>query len=103
VLESVTVASEASVGIALYPEHGADAEILLQRADVAMYMAKEERSGHACYAPESDPYDPKRAIAKLDELSAMGVRWRSWRRGWSPRTPSLSSGPSAATRPRASS
>jgi EAL domain-containing protein (putative c-di-GMP-specific phosphodiesterase class I) len=67
VLESVTVASEASVGIALYPEHGADAEILLQRADVAMYMAKEERSGHACYAPESDPYDPNR-LALAGEL-----------------------------------
>jgi predicted signal transduction protein with EAL and GGDEF domain len=66
-LKGVTIASEASVGIALHPEHGADAETLLQRADVAMYLAKEERSGHAVYAPERDPYDPNR-LALAGEL-----------------------------------
>jgi diguanylate cyclase (GGDEF)-like protein len=66
-LEGVTVESEASVGIAHYPEHGADAETLLQRADVAMYIAKEQRSGYALYAPESDPYDPNR-LALVGEL-----------------------------------
>ena len=30
----------ASIGIALFPEHGDDADTLLQRADVAMYLAK---------------------------------------------------------------
>ena len=34
---------DASVGIALFPEHGDDAETLLQRADVAMYVAKARR------------------------------------------------------------
>ena len=66
-LNGVTVETEASVGVAHYPEHGAEAEILLQRADVAMYMAKRERSGHALYAPESDPYDPNR-LALVGEL-----------------------------------
>jgi diguanylate cyclase len=66
-LESVTVATEASVGVAHYPEHGSDADTLLQRADVAMYIAKEERSGHAFYAPERDPYDPNR-LALVGEL-----------------------------------
>ena len=66
-LESVTVATDASVGVAHHPEHGSDAETLLQRADVAMYMAKEERSGHAFYAPESDPDDPNR-LALVGEL-----------------------------------
>ena len=66
-LESVTLATEASVGVAHYPEHGDTAETLLQRADVAMYMAKEERSGHAFYAPESDPQDPNR-LALVGEL-----------------------------------
>lgn len=31
----------ASIGIAVYPAHGADAEILLKHADVAMYSAKD--------------------------------------------------------------
>ena len=66
-LESVTVATAASVGVAHYPEHGSDAETLLRRADVAMYMAKEHRSGHALYAPESDPHDPNR-LALVGEL-----------------------------------
>ena len=66
-LKGVTIETEASVGVAHHPEHGSDAETLLQRADVAMYMAKEARSGHAFYAPESDPYDPNR-LALVGEL-----------------------------------
>jgi diguanylate cyclase (GGDEF)-like protein/PAS domain S-box-containing protein len=31
-----------SVGVALYPDHGLDPEVLLQNADAAMYLAKDE-------------------------------------------------------------
>ena len=51
-LEGIGVEVEASVGIALYPEHGEDPETLLQRADVAMYAAKRARSGSAVYGDE---------------------------------------------------
>jgi diguanylate cyclase (GGDEF)-like protein/PAS domain S-box-containing protein len=37
----------ASVGIAMFPDHGATTEDLLRRADVAMYIAKRSGSGHA--------------------------------------------------------
>lgn len=40
-----------SIGIALYPEHGDEAEALLQRADAAMYRAKRAGGGFALYAP----------------------------------------------------
>ena len=40
---------EASVGGALYPEHATDVDALLQRADVAMYLAKEHGSGYETY------------------------------------------------------
>ena len=30
---------EGSIGVALYPDHGDDADTLLQRADVTMYEA----------------------------------------------------------------
>jgi diguanylate cyclase (GGDEF)-like protein/PAS domain S-box-containing protein len=49
----------ASVGIALYPEHGLDQrscvpETLLSRAERAMYAAKWAQSGYAVYAAEQD-------------------------------------------------
>jgi diguanylate cyclase (GGDEF)-like protein/PAS domain S-box-containing protein len=40
----------ASIGIALYPEHGRAWEDLLQRADIAMYQAKRTHGGHLVYA-----------------------------------------------------
>ena len=41
----------ASVGIALYPEHGDNAADLLRRADLAMYEAKRSSSAHAVFDP----------------------------------------------------
>lgn len=43
------VCVEASIGIALFPEHGTDAESLLEHADQAMYQAKRQRQGFALY------------------------------------------------------
>jgi predicted signal transduction protein with EAL and GGDEF domain len=51
---------EVSVGIALAPLHGDDSEQLLQRADVAMYVAKATRSGVEVYAAERDVNSPDR-------------------------------------------
>jgi diguanylate cyclase (GGDEF)-like protein len=50
----------ASIGVALYPEHADTAATLLQRADVAMYRAKAARAGFEVYAPELDPFTPRR-------------------------------------------
>ena len=58
---------EASVGIALYPEHGDDVHSLLQRADVAMYVTKEQPGGCEIYAKERDDYSPDR-LTMLTEL-----------------------------------
>lgn len=48
----VPFASSASIGVALYPDHGHDADALLRHADEAMYSVKKEgRNGwrvHAC-------------------------------------------------------
>jgi diguanylate cyclase len=49
VVRAVPLVIEASVGISLYPEHGADVDTLIQRADVAMYEAKDKRLGVALY------------------------------------------------------
>jgi diguanylate cyclase (GGDEF)-like protein len=66
-LEGVTLDLEACIGVALYPEHGTDVDTLLQRADVAMYLAKEDRSGCELYAAERDEYSPHR-LALAAEL-----------------------------------
>jgi diguanylate cyclase (GGDEF)-like protein/PAS domain S-box-containing protein len=49
-----------SLGVALYPQHGDDAEVLLQRADVAMYVAKRAGGGYAVYEPTHDHHTPER-------------------------------------------
>jgi diguanylate cyclase (GGDEF)-like protein len=43
-----------SIGIVLYPDHGESADILVQRADVAMYVAKHAGGGYAVYETEHD-------------------------------------------------
>ncbi len=49
-----------SVGIARYPIDGDDAQTLLRRADIAMYLAKEHRDGHRLYQPEHDYHSTRR-------------------------------------------
>ena len=51
VAQDLTLEVGASIGIALFPTHGHDADTLIQRADVAMYEAKSGYSGHAVYSP----------------------------------------------------
>jgi predicted signal transduction protein with EAL and GGDEF domain len=99
----------ASIGIAAFPEHGNDAETLLQRADVAMYVAKRTGGTYAVYQQEDDPYDPARILLRADLRKAIDqrdiilhyqpqvtlatgevtgtealARWRHAQRGWIP-------------------
>jgi diguanylate cyclase (GGDEF)-like protein len=66
-IHGLALQMEASVGIALYPDHGGDVQSLLQRADVAMYVAKEHPSGCEVYTRERDEYSPDR-LTLLTEL-----------------------------------
>jgi diguanylate cyclase (GGDEF)-like protein/PAS domain S-box-containing protein len=59
-LDGFGVAIGGSVGIALYPEHGEDADTLLREADIAMYAAKDARSGYTIYAPDTDRHSRER-------------------------------------------
>jgi diguanylate cyclase (GGDEF)-like protein/PAS domain S-box-containing protein len=53
-IQDLTLEVGISIGVALYPEHGATASELLQHADVAMYAAKRDQLGFVVYSPESD-------------------------------------------------
>jgi diguanylate cyclase (GGDEF)-like protein len=66
-MEGMSFEIEASVGIALYPDDATGFELLMQRADVAMYLAKERRSGVERYVADSDRNSPAR-LALLGDL-----------------------------------
>jgi diguanylate cyclase (GGDEF)-like protein len=48
-VQGIPLVIEASIGISIYPEHGDGVDALLQKADVAMYGAKDRRLGIAVY------------------------------------------------------
>jgi diguanylate cyclase (GGDEF)-like protein len=58
---------DASIGIAVSPEHGDTVDALMQRADVAMYLAKESRAGFELYSADRDRHSPRR-LALLSDL-----------------------------------
>ncbi|HVF05376.1 MAG TPA: bifunctional diguanylate cyclase/phosphodiesterase [Frankiaceae bacterium] len=62
VLDGVRIEMSASIGLAVYPEHGLDAAGLLQRADVAMYTAKAGHGGVAMYQPSEDHVSARRLV-----------------------------------------
>jgi diguanylate cyclase (GGDEF)-like protein len=57
----------ASIGIAVYPEHGDTPQLLLQHADVAMYAAKHGDSGFTVYEAANDPYTAAR-LTRIRDL-----------------------------------
>ena len=65
-LAGLTVEVEASVGIALYPDHGDDVEALIRHADVAMYNGKKTHRP-MLYSPKDDHYSSDR-LALVGEL-----------------------------------
>jgi diguanylate cyclase (GGDEF)-like protein len=61
----------ASMGIAIYPEHGTDPSALLRSADVAMYIAKRNRDEFAIYDPREDINNPNRLELLRDLRTAI--------------------------------
>jgi diguanylate cyclase (GGDEF)-like protein len=66
-VDGVALSIEASMGIAVSGFHGADATILLQRADMAMYAAKRRIGGVRLFEPDMDTHSPER-LQLLGEL-----------------------------------
>jgi diguanylate cyclase (GGDEF)-like protein len=61
----------ASLGLAVAPRDGDDASTLLQRADVAMYVAKAGHRGVVHYEPGDDPYSSRRLSLAADLRKAV--------------------------------
>ncbi|WP_426410351.1 bifunctional diguanylate cyclase/phosphodiesterase [Bradyrhizobium ganzhouense] len=66
------IASDASIGIAIAPDHGDDLEDLLKRADLAMYAAKSEGRGtFRIFVSEYDAKARQRRQLELDLRQAL--------------------------------
>ena len=59
-VEGIDVSVSASIGIAMYPEHGTDVHTLLQHADIAMYAAKRQKIGFEVYDENKDEHSISR-------------------------------------------
>jgi diguanylate cyclase (GGDEF)-like protein len=57
-VSGLPVIVEASIGYVLAPDDGDDVDLLVQRADVALYVAKNQTANAARYDPTQDDYDP---------------------------------------------
>ncbi|MDQ3538811.1 MAG: EAL domain-containing protein [Actinomycetota bacterium] len=70
-IDGFTVDIGASLGIALYPEHGSDVSTVMQHADVAMYLAKDTQGGYEVYSPERDPQWRQRVTSAAELRGAV--------------------------------
>jgi diguanylate cyclase (GGDEF)-like protein len=72
--EEFTLDVEGSIGIAVFPDQGEDVETLIQRSDVAMYLAKEAHTGCEVYEYERDRHS-------VEQLAILGDLRRGLDRG----------------------
>jgi diguanylate cyclase (GGDEF)-like protein len=66
-VDGVVMRTEASVGVAIGPDHGRDVDTMLRRADIAMYVAKGGRTGVEAYDSTQESHSPAR-LALAGEL-----------------------------------
>ena len=108
-LEGMRLEIEASIGVAMHPDHALGAEDLLRLSDVAMYVAKESRAGVVTYSSQRDrnsadrltllaelrqaldcdaltlQYQPKVSLADRSLLGVEAlIRWQHPQRGFVP-------------------
>lgn len=60
-----------SIGLAEFPTHGNDVNILIQRADVAMYIAKQNKLGYSIYDQNKDSHSIGRLALMSDLRNAI--------------------------------
>lgn len=70
-VEGITVEVGVSIGVALYPEHGADASELMRGADVAMYVAKRDHMTVSIYDVEKDHHSVRNLSMSAELRQAM--------------------------------
>ncbi len=71
VIDELSLGLDASIGIARFPADGEDAQVLLRRADLAMYAAKEAQTGWKVYEAELDKDSAQRLSVLSDFRRAL--------------------------------
>jgi diguanylate cyclase (GGDEF)-like protein len=70
-IDGLTLHVEASLGLALLPDHADDVTALMKRADVAMYAAKAARRGMSVYSAAGDLSSPAKLVLLGDLRQAL--------------------------------
>lgn len=70
-INKVSTESKASIGIAIFPEHGNSVEELMRHADIAMYQAKKTQSGFSIYDPSQNKHSMRRLKLMSDLRAAI--------------------------------
>lgn len=71
VVAEVPLDIQPSIGVALYPEHGTDADALFQHADIALHVAKGQHQSYVIYDAAIDHYDPQQLPLMAELRSAI--------------------------------
>ncbi len=66
--EDMPLNVKCSIGVTLFPEHGQDVDTLVQRADIAMYVAKNSQRDYLIYSSKIDQHSSQR-LTLMAELS----------------------------------
>ena len=71
-IDGLSLIVDMSVGISRFPDDGADQEVLLKRADIAMYLAKQKKQHYMVYDEDKDTLSPRRLglIGRVKEALA---------------------------------
>ena len=67
VVERLSIAVHANIGIVHFPKHGEDVDTLVQKAGVALYRAGKDKDGYAVYESSFDLHSPRR-LTLMSEL-----------------------------------
>jgi diguanylate cyclase (GGDEF)-like protein len=70
-IDGMSLQTGASLGVAMYPDHGQNADEIRKNADVAMYVAKRRGGGIAVYDPIRDQADHDRLHVVSDLRQAI--------------------------------
>jgi len=62
IINDLPIDLSGSIGAVLVPEHGRDVDLLFQRANIALELAKQSGRGYVIYEPTTDPYSQQKLI-----------------------------------------